>query len=419
VLSVLAFLAVVSATTHFSEEFGKGWEKRWVHSDWKKSDGQAGEWKHTAGEWYGDKDADKGIQTSQDARFYALSAKFDKFSNHGKDLIVQYSVKHSQKLDCGGAYIKLLPSTLDQDSFNGDSPYAIMFGPDVCGYSTKKVHLIFNHNGENHLLKKDVKCETDQLTHLYTLILHPDNTYEIQIDQKEVAKGSLIEDWDILPPKQIKDPKASKPSDWVDKKEIDDPTDTKPEDWENEPKTIVDPEAEKPGDWDDELDGEWEAPTIDNPNYKGAWRAKQIPNPEYKGEWVHPLIDNPEYTEDNELYSYEDLGAVGFELWQVKAGSIFDNIIVTDSIEEANALAEATFVKNKDAEKKAFDDIEEAKKKEEEEARKRAEEERKKQEEEDDEDDEDDEDEDEDDDEDDEEDDEEEGHDHAHDHDEL
>jgi len=409
-LSILGLLAFVSATTHFSEEFGKGWEDRWVKSSWKKSEGQAGDWKHTAGDWYGDKEADKGIQTTPDARFYAISAKFDKFSNRDKDLIVQYSVKHTQKIDCGGSYIKILPSTFDQEHFSGDSEYDIMFGPDVCGYSTKKVHLIFNYKGQNHLLKKDVKCETDQLTHLYTLILHPDNTYEIQIDQKEVAKGSLFEDWDILPAKQIKDPNASKPKDWVDKKEIDDPTDVQPEGWDNEPKTIVDPDATKPDDWDDELDGEWEPPTIDNPNFKGEWRAKQIPNPEYKGEWVHPLIDNPDYFEDKSLYAYEDIGAVGFELWQVKAGSIFDNIIITDSLEEANELAKRTFVAYKDAEKKLFDDIEEEKKKEEEEARRKAEEERKKQEEEEEE-------EDEDDDDDDEE--EEKGHDHDHDHDEL
>jgi calreticulin len=27
-------------------------------------------------------------------------------------------------------------------------------------------------------------------------------------------------------------------------------------------------------DWDDEDDGEWEAPTIPNPEYKGEWKAK-------------------------------------------------------------------------------------------------------------------------------------------------
>jgi calreticulin len=37
-----------------------GWESRWVKSDWKKSEGKAGSFKHTAGKWSGDPD-DKGI----------------------------------------------------------------------------------------------------------------------------------------------------------------------------------------------------------------------------------------------------------------------------------------------------------------------------------------------------------------------
>lgn len=215
-----------------------------------------------------------------------------------------------------------------------------MFGPDICGSSTKKVHLIFNYNGKNHLLKKNVPAESDQFTHLYTLILHPDNTYEIQIDQKEVAKGSLKEDWDMLEPKEIKDPKASKPADWVDAKEIADPEDKKPEGWDDVPAQIADPDATKPDDWDDELDGEWEAPQIANPEYKGEWKPKMIPNPEFKGEWIHPLIPNPAYKDDDTLYEYADNGAVGFELWQVKSGTIFDNIILTDSVEEAKTDAE-------------------------------------------------------------------------------
>ena len=92
-----------------------------------------GEWGWTAGQWYGDEN-DKGIQTTEDARFYGYSAKMDKvFDNEGKDLVLQFTTKYEQDIDCGGAYIKLLPSGLDQDKFGGDSEYSIMFGPDVCG----------------------------------------------------------------------------------------------------------------------------------------------------------------------------------------------------------------------------------------------------------------------------------------------
>jgi calreticulin len=368
-LSTLVLAA--SATTYFKEEFDNSWADRWVQSNFKEAEGTRGDFVLSAGKFYGDAEADKGVQTSQDARFYAYSAKFPTFSNEGKDLVLQYTVKHEQKIDCGGGYVKILPSTVDQKNFNGDSEYNIMFGPDICGHSTKKVHLIFNYGGKNHLLKKNVPCETDEFTHLYTLILHPDNTYEIQIDQKEVAKGSLKEDWDMLEPKEIKDPEAKKPADWVDAKEIADPEDKKPEGYDDIPAQIADPDATKPDDWDDELDGEWEAPQIANPEFKGEWKPKMIPNPEYKGEWVHPLVPNPKYKDDDTLYRFTDNGAVGFELWQVKAGTIFDNILVTDSVDEAKAHADATWGKTKDAEK-AMKEEQDKKAKEEEERQKKA-----------------------------------------------
>merc|ERR1712080_283984 len=79
---------------------------------------------------------------------------------------------------------------------------------------------------------------------------------------------------------------------------------------------------------------------------------------------------------DDELYMYESFGVVGIDIWQVKAGSIFDNIIITDSLEEAQEFMKETYTKNKDAEKKMFDKAEEDRRaKEEEERKKEAEEE--------------------------------------------
>merc|ERR1711861_12916 len=78
------------------------------------------------------------------------------------------------------------------------------------------------------------------------------------------------------------------------------------------PAQIPDPDATKPEDWDDEDDGEWEPPLIDNPDFQGEWFAKKIDNPAY----------------------------VGYELWIVNNGTIFDNILVTDDIEYAKAQGE-------------------------------------------------------------------------------
>jgi len=371
------FAAVASAKVFFKETFDSKWHDRWVLSDWKKA-GEAGEFKLSAGDYYGDAEADKGLMTTQDARFYDVSAKFPEFSNKGQDLVIQFSVKNTQKIDCGGGYVKVFPAGLDQEHMTGESDYNIMFGPDVCGTSTKRVHVIFTNKGKNHLIKKTIPCESDQLTHVYTLIVRPDNTYEVRIDGNKKESGSLADDWDILPPKKIKDPSKSKPSDWVDTPKMADPSDVKPEGYDEIPKQIVDPEASKPEDWDTDADGEWEAPMVENPEYKGPWKAKQIDNPDYKGPWVHPEIDNPEYEADDTLYSYESFGAIGIDIWQVKSGTIFDNIILTNSVAEAETFMADTYTKNKDAEKSAFDAAEKKRNDAEEAERKAAEEERKK-----------------------------------------
>lgn len=364
---------VLAETVYFQERFedGEAYKKRWVESTFKGA--EQGPFQLSHGKFYGDAERDIGIQTSQDARFYGISAKLAKpISNEDKTLVIQFTVKHEQKIDCGGGYIKLYPSNLDQINLHGESPYLIMFGPDICGYSTKKVHVIFNYKGKNLLTKKEIKCKDDELTHVYTLIVRPDNTYEVKIDNEKVESGRLEDDWDFLAPKRIPDPNAKKPADWEDNEKIDDPNDSKPEDWDR-PEFISDPEAKKPDDWDDEMDGEWQPPKINNPEYKGEWKPKQIDNPNYKGPWIHPEIDNPEYSADANLYRYTDIGAVGFDLWQVKSGTIFDNILITDDEKIAEKVATETWGASRDAEKKAKEAIDEEERKREEEKRKQEE----------------------------------------------
>merc|ERR1712127_264122 len=108
-------------------------------------------------------------------------------------------------------------------------------------------------------------------------------------------------------------------------------------------------------------DGEWEAPTKDNPAYKGEWSVKRISNPAYKGFWEAKKIANPEYVDDDAIYKYDDFGFIGFDLWQGKGGTIFDNVIITDDVAEADGFAKKW---------KALSDVEKAKKKEEDDTKK-------------------------------------------------
>merc|ERR1711968_228269 len=172
------------------------------------------------------------------------------------------------------------------------------------------------------------------------------------------ASGKIVDAWDFEKPK-IDDKDDKKPSDWVDEEMMDDPEDKKPEGYDDIPAKIADPKAT-------------------NPDYKGEWKAKRIKNPAYKGVWEAKLIANPKYAPDDKLYLYEKFSTVGIDVWQVKSGTIFDNILITDDVAYAKEHAEKTWKAQKDGEKAAKEKADEEKRKKDEEERKKKEEEDKK-----------------------------------------
>ncbi|KAF9404954.1 hypothetical protein BGZ94_003839 [Podila epigama] len=369
-LASLAIVTFASATTYLEETFSdNNWKDRWTISSAKKD---LGVFALSSGRWAANKEEAQGLQTTQDARFYSASTPLNSiFDNSKEDLILQYTVKQEKAQECGGSYIKLLPEGYDASQFSGDSEYAIMFGPDVCG-STNRVHVIFNHKGKNYLTKQEFKVPVDVKTHLYRLTVHPDQKYSLQIDNDvKVDRVSLEEHWEILGPRTIPDPKATKPADWVDQAKIPDPNHVKPANYDSIPRYIPDPEAKQPEDWDTEADGEWEPAEVPNPDFE-EWTVKMIDNPAYKGEWKAPEVPNPDYKQDDSLGHYK-IGGVGLDLWQVKSGSIFDDIVVTSEKEVAekhylrwkkNAALEDVLVEQLLEEgKKAKAEAEEAKKK--------------------------------------------------------
>lgn len=285
--------------------------------------------------------------TTQDARFYASSTEFkNPFGNKGKSMLVQYEVTYDKDVECGGGYMKMGPK-MDAKEFGDPTEYGIMFGPDKCGH-TSRTHLIFNYKGKNVLKTSDLPYKQDKegVTTLYRMMLHPDNSVMVEINGNEVYTGTLDKDWDMLLPKEIDDPEDKKPSDWVEDSMIDDPSDVKADDWV-EIKEIKDTEATQPADWDAEEDGDWEAPMIPNPDYKGEWQPKRISNPDYKGVWSPKTIANPDYVDDKELYlmNSKDFGFIGFDLWQVKAGTRFDNVIVAVDADKDKLVKEADVAK--------------------------------------------------------------------------
>merc|ERR1711955_148856 len=85
-----------------------------------------------------------------------------------------------------------------------------------------------------------------------------------------------------------------------------------------------------PEDWDDEMDGEWEP----------------------------AMIDNPEYNEEDakSIAKYSENCIIGFDLWQVKSGTIFDNLIITDDPAAAKKDGEDFWAVTKTGEKTMKDE---------------------------------------------------------------
>lgn len=346
-------LVFASAEVFFSETFDAGWQKRWVESSWRQD---GGKFKQSAGLWSVDPQKDIGIQTSTDYRFYSISSKFPAVSNRDRDLVVSFTVKHEQGLDCGGGYIKLLADGFDQTNFGGETPFLIMFGPDICG-GDRKTHLLLPYEGKNFLPNKKFRVESDMFTHEYTAIIRPDNTFSVLIDGYEIAGGALEDYYDLLPQKFIVDQAAERPADWVDEPMVEDPADKKPAGFDDIPEYIPDPTASQPDDWEE---GEWIAPQIRNPAFTGEWHARMIPNPNYKGPWSAPKVPNPAYKPDPNLYVIDSIGGVGIEIWQVRSGSIFDNIFIGDSVAEAKQFSKEQFEHRKKGEQDAKAQFDEA-----------------------------------------------------------
>ncbi|RXN01818.1 Calmegin [Acipenser ruthenus] len=350
---------VPTGEVNFAETFDDGSLDGWKISKTMKDD-TADEIAKYDGKWEVEPlkentlPGDKGLVLKSRAKHHAIAAMLQEpFVFEEKPLVVQYEVNFQDGIDCGGAYMKLLSATddLDLENFYDRTPYTIMFGPDKCG-EDYKLHFIFRHknpqNGdyeEKQAKRADVdlkKIYSDKKTHLYTLVLNPDNSFEIFIDQTSVSKGNLLEDFipPVNPAKEVDDPNDSKPDDWDEHPKIPNPEETKPDDWDedaptkiedpnavkpegwldDEPEYMSDPNSEKPEDWDEEMDGEWEAPQVPNPACETAPGC---------GTWKLPLIDNPNYKGN----------AVGLELWSMTSDIYFDNFIICSEKEVADRWA--------------------------------------------------------------------------------
>ncbi|KAM5237940.1 calreticulin-3 [Ctenodactylus gundi] len=335
-LWAICVLQVALATVYFQEEFldGEHWRNRWVYS---ANDSQFGHFRLSSGKFYGHKEKDKGLQTTQNGRFYAISASFPPFSNRAKTLVIQYTVKHEQKMDCGGGYVKVFPADIEQKNLSRMTPYYIMFGPDICGFDIKKVHVILQFKNEYHANKKPIRCKVDGFTHLYTLILRPDLTYEVKIDGLSIESGSIEYDWQLSSLRSMEAASAEAQHRGQE--------DRSTQDWE---KRFLDASSN----WPSDLDRDWPAPLLQKPPYQEGLMPEGID----RDLWLHQKMSSAQPLLPYDLAEFENIGALGLELWQVRSGTIFDNFLLTDDEEYAENFGKATWGETKGPERE-MDDI--------------------------------------------------------------
>jgi len=132
---------------YFFEDF-EGLKTRWVPSTATKKTAN-GETAKYDGEWGVELptkypgNGTKGLVVKSANKHHAVSALFDTpvVFDGTEDFVVQYEVKLTNIMNCGGAYLKLLSHVegFTPETFDDQTPYTIMFGPDKCGDSNKVI----------------------------------------------------------------------------------------------------------------------------------------------------------------------------------------------------------------------------------------------------------------------------------------
>eukprot|EP00662_Eupelagonemidae_sp_cell21_P041385 gene41385-biopygen85997 len=208
------------------------------------------------------------------------------------NLVVSFQLKNTQAIECGGGYIKVLRGDFEPTQFHSELDYLLMFGPDVCG-SMRKVQLILNYNRQHSLTwRKEHPPVDDRLTHVYSLGYW---LYTVIINYN--------------------------------------------------------------GTYEYQLDGEMQEKGLLATDF--AWGDGKCPAPCSKDceSCVYTpvsLANCPVPFCSSPVPSHDTISGVGIELWQVQSGTIFDNIIIGNDIEEVDEFIEQTWRRFKDSERRQW-----------------------------------------------------------------
>ena len=309
-----------------SQLTGEKWKERWIAGNSTKL--PQGRFDLGKGEFSVDDNESIGMQTVSYDSYYLISSKLSAPVTNkgtGKPMFFQYTFLNDQEVDCAGQYLKFIqPGSLaNQSDLNSETPYSIMFGPDSCMGGMSSVMFIMRKNGTYYRSKYPLKVPNEnKITHIITLGLFPNNTVLIKLDNDSTHVENLDDEF-VGNDRTVLDTDAVKPADWTEEEFIKDPS----YDPTKIPDFVDDPTDRRPKLWNEKKRGKWRPRRVRNVNKPRG--PQMVPNPKYKGKW-NPQKPNPQFVANPTRYEFEPIQYVAIDVMQLKPGTIFDNIVITD-----------------------------------------------------------------------------------------
>merc|ERR1719498_1550386 len=141
----------------------------------------------------------------EDGKLSIVTKKLERpiISRDRIQLVLQFTALFPEHATCVEAVFKIgKDGAVDPENVNPKTPFAITFGPRMCREVVGQLKLQFSY--KNRTVTRNERIPLDipfsgAKTHLYTLIIHSDDTYEVLFDnQQAVFRQSLGSDFNFL-----------------------------------------------------------------------------------------------------------------------------------------------------------------------------------------------------------------------------
>jgi hypothetical protein len=125
-----------------------------------------------------------GLQTMTNNAYYDLYSNFTPFSNVGKTLTLQYTLKTTQTITCSQNYLAVHSTS-----------NAFLFGPFTCN-GASRIDIQFWNNTYAYKMDKTIDPRYILNTAVaYKLVMPPNGSYSVYINNAVVASGSFAGDF--------------------------------------------------------------------------------------------------------------------------------------------------------------------------------------------------------------------------------